>query len=38
MKRKKLIQKHAKKLFSVTAQNIRKKNLIAVPMRGGFRI
>lgn len=37
-KRKKLVQRHAKKLFSATAQKTHKKNLVAVPMRGGFRI
>lgn len=38
MKRHKLIQKHAKRLFSKTASHTRSKNLQAVPMRGGFRI
>lgn len=37
-KRKKLVQKHAKKLFTMTASHTRSKNLRAVPMRGGFRI
>lgn len=38
MKRKKLVQNHAKKLFSKTASRTRSKNLMPVPMRGGFRI
>lgn len=37
-KRKKLVQKHAKKLFSRTASYTRSKNLRTAPMRGGFRI
>lgn len=38
MKRKKLVQRHAKRLFSKTAQHTRSQNLRANPMRGGFRI
>lgn len=38
MKRKKVNQKAAKRLFSHTASTTRSKNLRAVPMRGGFRI
>lgn len=38
-KRKKLVQRHAKKLFTATAQKTNRKNVLqAVPMRGGFRI
>lgn len=37
-KRKKLVQKHAKKLFTTTAKQVRPVNLQAVPMRGGFRM
>lgn len=37
-KRKKLVQKHAKKLFTVTAKNVRPQNLMAIPMRGGIRM
>lgn len=38
MRRKKLVQRHAKKLFSLTASRTRAKNVAPVPMRGGFRI
>lgn len=37
-RRKKLNQKHARKLFSKTADKTKALNLRAVPMRGGFRI
>lgn len=38
MKRKKINQSRAKKLFSATASKTHKKNLMVKPMRGGFRI
>lgn len=38
MRRKKINQRKAKKLFSATALHTRSKNLAPVPMRGGFRI
>lgn len=39
-KRKKLVQKHAKKLFSKTAsaKNVRPINLIPIVTRGGYRM
>lgn len=38
MKRKKVNQNAAKKLFSHTASQTRPQNTQAVPMRGGFRL
>ena len=38
MKRRKISRKGSKKLFSATASKTHKKNLRAVPMRGGFRM
>lgn len=38
MKRRKINQKKARKMFSKTANKTRAKNLRATPMRGGFRI
>lgn len=38
MKRKKIRQRKARKLFSKTANKTRSMNLRATPMRGGFRI
>lgn len=38
MKRKKIRQRKAKKLFSKTANKTKGINLRATPMRGGFRI
>lgn len=38
MKRKKLVQKHARKLFSVTASHTRKQNVMIFPVRGGIRL
>lgn len=38
MKRKKINQRKARKLFSKTANKTKGKNLRATPMRGGFRI
>lgn len=38
MKRKKVSKKGSKRLFSSTADRIRKINTAPVPMRGGFRI
>lgn len=38
MKRHKMSRRHSKKLFRRTASRTHKKNLRAVPMRGGFRI
>ncbi len=38
MKRKKLTKKGSKRLFTSTADRIRKINTAPVPMRGGFRI
>jgi hypothetical protein len=38
MKRKKINQTKAKKLFTATASKTHKKNLQVKPMRGGFRI
>lgn len=38
MKRKKLNQRNAKKLFSSTASHTRPQNSAPAPMRGGFRI
>ena len=38
MKRRKMSRKGSKKLFSATASKTNRKNLRAVPMRGGFRI
>ena len=38
MKRRKIRQRKAKKLFSKTANKTRAMNLRATPMRGGFRI
>ena len=37
-KRKKLVQKHAKKLFTTTAKKVKPQNLYAAPMRGGIRM
>lgn len=39
-RRKKLVQRHAKRLFSKTAGvgQVRRLNMQPVPMRGGFRI
>lgn len=36
--RKRANKKYDRKMFSRTANRIHKKNLIALPMRGGFRI
>lgn len=38
MRRKKIRQRKAKKLFSKTANKTKGLNLRATPMRGGFRI
>jgi len=38
MRRKRMSRRGSKKLFSRTAAKIHKKNLRAIPMRGGFRI
>jgi hypothetical protein len=38
MKRRKLSRKKSKKIFTKGAVKIKKKNLRARPMRGGFRI
>lgn len=38
MKRKHISRRSSKKRFSRTATSVRKKNLRARPMRGGFRI
>lgn len=38
MKRRKINQRKAKKMFSKTANRTKAKNLRATPMRGGFRI
>lgn len=38
MKRKKLKQSHAKKLFTATAQKVKPLNNAPHPMRGGFRL
>lgn len=37
-KREKVSKKGSKQLFSATSSRTHKKNLQAVPMRGGFRI
>lgn len=37
-KRKKLSRRGSKRLFRATAMKVHRKNLRAVPMRGGFRI
>ena len=37
-KRKKLVQRHARKLFSVTAKKVKPQNLLSNPMRGGIRM
>lgn len=38
MFRKRAKKRFDKKIFSRTALNIKRKNLIANPMRGGFRL
>nr|QJB19725.1 MAG: hypothetical protein [Microvirus sp.] len=38
MKRRKMSRRGSKRLFSATASRTNKKNLRAVPMRGGFRM
>lgn len=38
MKRRRINQRRARKMFSKTANKTRAKNLRATPMRGGFRI
>ncbi len=38
MKRRKLSRRKSKKIFTKGAVKIKKKNLRARPMRGGFRI
>lgn len=38
MKRKKLSRPGSKKLFTVTAKKVHKKNLVSGPMRGGTRL
>lgn len=38
MKRRKLSRKKSKKIFTKGAVKIKKRNLRARPMRGGFRI
>lgn len=38
MKRKKIKQAAAKKLFTATAQNVKPVNNAPHPMRGGFRL
>lgn len=37
-RRKRMSRRKSRRLFSRTASRTRKKNLRAVPMRGGFRI
>lgn len=37
-KRRKMTRRGSKKYFAATAAKTHKKNLRAVPMRGGFRI
>ena len=37
-KRKKLFKKRSRKLFSKTASRTNRKNLRAMPMRGGYRL
>ena len=37
-RRRKLSKRGSKRLFTATASRTHKKNLRAVPMRGGFRI
>lgn len=37
-KRQKLSRRGSKRLFTATASRTHKRNLRAVPMRGGFRI
>lgn len=37
-KRKKISKKGSKRLFKATANKTAKKNLQAIPMRGGFRL
>lgn len=37
-KRKPLVQKHAKKLFTTTAKNVKPQNVYVGPMRGGIRM
>lgn len=38
MKRRKVSYNGAKRLFMATASQVHPKNIMAVPMRGGFRI
>lgn len=37
-KRKPLVQKHARKLFTTTAKKTRPQNIYCGPMRGGIRM
>lgn len=37
-KRRKMTRRGSKKYFAATASKTHKKNLRAIPMRGGFRI
>lgn len=37
-KRKRLIQKHAKRLFTTTAKKVKPQNVYVGPMRGGIRM
>lgn len=37
-KRKALVQRHAKKLFTVTAKKVKPANVYVGPMRGGIRM
>lgn len=38
MKRSRLVQKHARKLFTATAKHTRKINVNLFPIRGGVRL
>lgn len=37
-KRKPLVQRHAKRLFTVTAKKVKPANVYVGPMRGGIRM
>lgn len=37
-KRKALVQRHAKKLFTTTAKKVKPQNVYVGPMRGGIRM
>lgn len=37
-KRKALVQRHAKKLFTTTAKKVKPQNVFIGPMRGGIRM